>query len=61
MAFFDLLERPSIVVPVVVLGISTEALSGIEKLFSTYEVTGISPQSRTLAQLLNGFVSMGTL
>ena len=26
-----------------------------------YEVTGISPQSRTVAQLLNGFVSNGTL
>lgn len=27
----------------------------------TYEVTGMSPQSRTVAQLLNGFVSRGTL
>ena len=26
-----------------------------------YEVTGISPQSKTVAQLLNGFVSKGTL
>jgi hypothetical protein len=26
-----------------------------------YDVTGISPQSRTVAQLLNGFVSSGTL
>jgi len=26
-----------------------------------YEVTGMSPQSMTLAQLLNGFVSSGTL
>jgi hypothetical protein len=27
----------------------------------TYEVTGISPQSITLAQELNGFASSGTL
>ncbi len=27
----------------------------------SYEVTGISPQSSTVAQLLNGFVSNGTL
>lgn len=27
----------------------------------TYEVTGISPQSITVAQLSNGFVSRGTL
>lgn len=27
----------------------------------THEVTGISPQSSTEAQLLNGFVSRGTL
>ena len=27
----------------------------------TYDVTGMSPQSRTVAQLLNGFVSNGTL
>lgn len=26
-----------------------------------YDVTGISPQSMTLAQLLKGFVSSGTL
>jgi hypothetical protein len=26
-----------------------------------YEVTGISPQSKTVAQLLKGFVSNGTL
>lgn len=30
-------------------------------LLRTYEVTGISPQSRTVAQLLNGFVARGTL
>ena len=28
---------------------------------TTYEVTGISPQSNTLAQLLNGFAPSGTL
>lgn len=27
----------------------------------TYEVTGISPQSSTVAQLLNGLASRGTL
>lgn len=27
----------------------------------TYDVTGISPQSRTVAQLLNGLVARGTL
>lgn len=27
----------------------------------SYEVTGMSPQSRTVAQLLKGFVSNGTL
>jgi hypothetical protein len=27
----------------------------------TYDVTGMSPQSRTVAQLLNGLASSGTL
>lgn len=27
----------------------------------TYDVTGMSPQSRTVAQLLKGFVARGTL
>lgn len=31
------------------------------RLGQTYEVTGISPQSRTVAQLLNGLVFRGTL
>lgn len=36
------------------------ALMGLEGGVS-YDVTGISPQSRTVAQLLKGFVSKGTL
>lgn len=38
------------------------SLSACEwKKIHTYEVTGISPQSRTVAQLLKGFVASGTL
>jgi hypothetical protein len=32
-----------------------------ERSFQTYEVTGISPQSKTFAHELNGFASKGTL
>ena len=36
-------------------------LGGSGRQDKTYDVTGISPQSMTVAQLLNGLVSNGTL
>lgn len=57
MTFFDLVESPGVVVPMRL----TISVVGCLKWKKTYEVTGISPQSRTVAQLLKGFVSSGTL
>lgn len=68
MALFDLLDC----VGVVVAGVCWVSLAfGLfffpmmmmmgGKGSEAYDVTGISPQSRTLAQLLKGFVSSGTL
>ena len=57
MALLDLVKRKGVVVSR--MGVNTptsERLIGFP-----YEVTGISPQSRTVAQLLKGFVSSGTL
>ena len=57
MAFFDLLDGIGIVIAMRLLDFP------IIKLFNRepYEVTGISPQSNTVAQLWNGFASRGTL
>lgn len=57
-AFFDLLDSIRIVIPDRELARCTYHRLGRP---SPYEVTGISPQSRTVAQLLNGFASSGTL
>lgn len=56
-AFFDLLEGPFVVVS----ASQSAVYLGCRLKWSTYEVTGISPQSITFAQLLNGFASSGTL
>lgn len=56
---FDLLNRVCIVIAGddLEIDLTLKFRSGER----TYEVTGISPQSNTVAQLLNGFVSRGTL
>jgi hypothetical protein len=55
-AFFDLVERPGVVVSV------ANGQYGLEGIWGgTYDVTGMSPQSKTVAQLLKGFVAKGTL
>ena len=56
MAVLNLLEGPSVVVSssLSVLGVSA-------KRNATHDVTGISPQSSTVAQLLKGLVLRGTL
>jgi hypothetical protein len=58
MAFFDLVKSPSIVVPFTLSTFPEPVFKGDHE---TYEVTGMSPQSSTVAQLLNGFVFRGTL
>lgn len=57
--FFDLLDCVGIVVAgdMSVLGSSSVVVWEVE----TYDVTGISPQSITVAQLLKGLASRGTL
>jgi hypothetical protein len=55
MTFFNLLEGPGVIVSEIV-SIGTKVCGT-----GAYEVTGMSPQSRTVAQLLKGFVSKGTL
>lgn len=60
MTLLDLVKSPSVVVPEV----SSLIIQGIQstlELGRTYEVTGISPQSSTVAQLSKGLVSRGTL
>jgi hypothetical protein len=58
-ALLDLLERIGVVVPA---NISAPNLKIPETICRfTYEVTGMSPQSITLAQELNGFAASGTL
>ena len=59
MTFFDLLDCVGIVVAgdMSVLGSSSVVVWEVE----TYDVTGISPQSITVAQLLKGLASRGTL
>jgi len=54
--FFDLLYGVCIVVSV-----RLSVLLNVCGMRGTYEVTGISPQSRTVAQLLKGLASRGTL
>lgn len=54
--FLDLLERKGVIIPAVV---SIHLTSS--RMRDTYEVTGMSPQSSTLAQELNGFAFNGTL
>ena len=58
MAFLDLVEGVGVVVAVLFLAsfLDHYALNS-----RTYEVTGMSPQSSTVAQELNGFASSGTL
>ncbi len=57
MSFLDLVDGVGIIVSIAPISTATVTIypSG------AYEVTGISPQSRTVAQLLNGFASRGTL
>jgi hypothetical protein len=58
-ALLDLLERIGVVVPA---NTSAPILKIPETVrWFTYEVTGMSPQSITLAQELNGFAASGTL
>jgi hypothetical protein len=56
-SLLDLLEGPRVVVTVYCQCIEGQGKDA----WDTDEVTGMSPQSRTVAQLLNGFVSRGTL
>ena len=56
MAFFDLLDC----IGVVISEKPSEPLL-MRMSYETYDVTGISPQSRTVAQLLKGLASRGTL
>lgn len=61
-SFFDLVEGPCVIISShhqLDRHFSSHQKSGLER--RTYEVTGISPQSNTVAQLLNGFVANGTL
>lgn len=54
---FNLLDCVGVVVASRSSAPITTASSGLK----AYEVTGISPQSNTVAQLLNGFAARGTL
>ena len=56
MPLFDLLDSPCIIV-----ANSIRREGSLQRSQSTHEVTGISPQSSTVAQLSNGFASRGTL
>lgn len=55
MAFLDLLEGPCVVVA------WSRSATFLHGWLGTHDVTGISPQSRTVAQLLKGLVLSGTL
>lgn len=55
--FLNLLQRKGVVVPR--LKSALEII--LASMTAAYEVTGISPQSITLAQELNGFACSGTL
>ena len=58
-AFFDLLDCVGIVVAEDVLMLDISSVIAWEG--ETHDVTGISPQSNTVAQLLKGLASSGTL
>lgn len=58
MPFFDLVQGVGVVVPEAVLASLARRGAGRG---DAHEVTGMSPQSSTVAQLLKGFVSRGTL
>ena len=57
--FFDLLDCVGIIVAGDVLVLDISGVIAWER--GTYDVTGISPQSNTVAQLLKGLASRGTL
>lgn len=57
--FFDLLQRIGVVISVGRCKDSTRSRKSTA--LRTYDVTGMSPQSMTLAQELNGFALSGTL
>ncbi len=63
MALLNLLERICIVVPAQMhkSASSRPDFAETRRWKATYEVTGISPQSMTFAQELNGFAASGTL
>ena len=56
-SFLDLVDGVGIVVSTV----TVSTVTVLSHPNGTHEVTGISPQSSTVAQLLNGFASRGTL
>lgn len=58
MALFDLLDCVGVVIAI---SLVNDTVFRWCFDYTTYDVTGMSPQSRTLAQLLKGFVSSGTL
>ena len=60
MTFFNLVQSPSVVISSISRS-APQHHTGNRLWSKTHEVTGISPQSRTVAQLLNGFVFKGTL
>lgn len=70
-ALLDLVKSPGVVVPLRQPKHASVHTSFDQKvrtasfpsrnMANTYEVTGMSPQSNTVAQLLKGFVSRGTL
>lgn len=59
MTFFDLLDCVGIVVTKNVSVLSGSSMT--DEKVETYDVTGTSPQSSTVAQLLKGLASSGTL
>jgi hypothetical protein len=59
-ALLDLLERVVVVIPKPNIRPLRSRLPKAAVVV-TYEVTGMSPQSMTLAQELNGFAASGTL
>ena len=59
MALFNLVQSPAVVVAIDSV---SEWAKEIDRIgLCAYLVTGMSPQSRTVAQLLKGFVASGTL
>jgi len=58
-AFFDLVDRPGVVVAWFIVSSSREIDTAWLRI--SYDVTGISPQSSTFAHELNGLAAKGTL